>query len=56
MAFLYHDALPFATKKPLLPLPPEKPLDHESGQCRPESRPFKDLKFHGSSYIFLSLV
>ena len=52
MAFLYHDALPFATKKPLLPLPPEKPLDHESGQCRP----FKDLKFHGSSYIFLSLV
>ena len=30
----------------------QNPLDHVSEYCKPENRPFGDLKFHGHSYIF----
>jgi hypothetical protein len=56
MPFLFHGALPFAMRKPLLSLLLQNPLDHESGQCGPENRPFRDLKLHGFIYILFFLV
>ena len=50
-SFLCHSPLTSATKEPILPLPLQHPLDHDSGECRPKNVPFGDLKFHGHSYI-----
>ena len=35
LLFLCHGPLSFSTRAPLLPLPPQNPLDHVSGECEP---------------------
>jgi hypothetical protein len=45
IVFLCHSPLSFAAIEPLLPLPPQNPLEHVSGLCRHENRPYDDLNF-----------
>ena len=43
---------PFSTRAPLLPPPPQNPLDHINAWRRPSNMSFGDLKLHGHSNYF----
>ena len=43
---------PFSTRAPLLPPPPQNPLDHINAWRRPSNMSFGDLELHGHSNYF----